>query len=315
MTCNKGRRWSVERRLPRPGRATATNLDVRPARSRPRRRRGRARHRGDLPRARPEVHGARRPRGAALRRADQQPAAADALGHRAGQPPARARHRRRRRPRRRRRSRLQDHPTAPMLWYTRGTTDLVELQQRAQPGAVEGAAGPARSPPTSARAAPSCGRARDLPAPTSSIHVGPGGFYDNGLHEPTQRDVHRGCRPWSPSRSRGLAAAALGRPDLAPGDRRGLLRRRRRPRRDGRRACSGSGRSAARAPLAAHLDQAVPAARATRPTRTSSSTCALRPDALPPDVAPARWARARTPSSIRSCGSAASRACASSTPR
>ena len=35
--------------------------------------------------------------------------------------------------------RLQDHPAIPMIWYTRGTTDLVEFSNVPQPAALEGA--------------------------------------------------------------------------------------------------------------------------------------------------------------------------------
>ena len=47
------------------------------------------------------------------------------------------------------------------------------------------------------------------------FHVAPTGFYDNGLREPTAADVHRGAHAGRRGQPR-AAAAALGRPDLAP---------------------------------------------------------------------------------------------------
>ena len=93
----------VRRRLPAPGDAPAQ--PDRPDRraDHPRAGRGRAGDRGRVPLRRPGAHRPRAPRGGALRRGDQHPAAADALGHRAGRPPARGRRRRRPRPAGRRR--------------------------------------------------------------------------------------------------------------------------------------------------------------------------------------------------------------------
>ncbi len=81
---------------------------------------------------------------------------------------------------------LQDHPAAPMLWYTRGTTDLVEfsnvrnlLRWKAR-----------GTGPLSSNIGEGGGFLRtsdDLAAPDVQYHVAPAGFYDNGLHEPTRR--------------------------------------------------------------------------------------------------------------------------------
>ncbi len=87
-----------------------------------------------------------------------------------------------------------------------------------------------------------------------------------------------------------LAAAALGRPGLAPGDRRGVLRRRRRPRRHARRheAALGDLQPGSAGPPPR---PAVAAAGRTRATRTSSSTSAPTPRRSTTRSRPARWAR------------------------
>ena len=82
--------------------------------------------------------------------------------------------------------RLQDHPAVPMIWYTRGTTDLVEfsnvrnlLRWKAR------GTGPLAS--TVGEGGGFLRTREDLAAPDMQYHVAPAGFYDNGLHEPTQR--------------------------------------------------------------------------------------------------------------------------------
>jgi choline dehydrogenase len=83
---------------------------------------------------------------------------------------------------------LQDHPAVPLIWYTRGTTDLVEhstlgnvLRWKAT------GAGPLASNVGESGA---FFRTREgLPAPDLQVHVAPTGFYDNGMHEPTSRMV------------------------------------------------------------------------------------------------------------------------------
>ena len=82
--------------------------------------------------------------------------------------------------------RLQDHPVIPMLWYTRGITDLAEfnnvrnlLRWKAR-----------GTGPLSSNVGEGGGFLRtreELDAPDMQYHVAPAGFYDNGLREPTQR--------------------------------------------------------------------------------------------------------------------------------
>ena len=83
---------------------------------------------------------------------------------------------------------LQDHPVIPMLWYTRGTTDLAEYNnvRNLMKWKVSG-----RGPLTS-NVGEGGGFLRtrdDLPAPDIQYHVAPAGFYDNGFREPTERMV------------------------------------------------------------------------------------------------------------------------------
>ncbi|MDQ4055192.1 MAG: GMC family oxidoreductase N-terminal domain-containing protein [Actinomycetota bacterium] len=81
---------------------------------------------------------------------------------------------------------LQDHPVVPMLWYTRGVTDLGELNNlRSFARWKLRGNGPLASNIGEAGA---FFASRDgLPAPDIQIHVAPSGFYDNGLREPTSR--------------------------------------------------------------------------------------------------------------------------------
>ena len=51
--------------------------------------------------------------------------------------------------------RLQDHPVTPLIWHTRGTTDLADSPTSRNLLRWQAAA-PVRCPPTSARAAASC---------------------------------------------------------------------------------------------------------------------------------------------------------------
>ncbi|KAA1422181.1 choline dehydrogenase [Mumia zhuanghuii] len=78
---------------------------------------------------------------------------------------------------------LHDHPALPMIWTTRGTTDLAQASNL--PNLVRWKAtgkGPLASNIGEAGAFFS---SRDgLPAPDLQIHVAPSGFYDNGMHEP-----------------------------------------------------------------------------------------------------------------------------------
>jgi choline dehydrogenase len=82
--------------------------------------------------------------------------------------------------------RLQDHPAVPMVWYTRGTTDLVEFSnvRNLLRWKVRGTG------PLSSNVGEGGGFLKtrdDLAAPDMQYHVAPAGFYDNGFHEPTRR--------------------------------------------------------------------------------------------------------------------------------
>jgi choline dehydrogenase len=81
---------------------------------------------------------------------------------------------------------LQDHPVVPLLWHSRGTTDLVDYLSPARllEWRVFG-----RGPLTSNVAeAGAFFTSRDgLPAPDLQMHMAPSGFVDNGLREPTDR--------------------------------------------------------------------------------------------------------------------------------
>jgi choline dehydrogenase len=82
--------------------------------------------------------------------------------------------------------RLQDHPAIPMIWHTRGISDLNDfnnvrnlLRWKARgTGALVSNVGEGGG----------FLRTRDdLDAPDMQYHVAPAGFYDNGFHEPTRR--------------------------------------------------------------------------------------------------------------------------------
>ena len=214
VTCKKGRRWSVneaylkparDRAQPRPSTtgAFATRIVVEGGRA----------IGVDLPAGGARAHGARRPRGAALRRRDQQPAAADALRHRAGRPPrasvgvdvdGRPGRRRRRTCRTTRSCRCSGTPT--------GTTDLAELNNVRNFAALEGARHRA------ARLQHRRGRRRssrsrdDLPRPTSrSTWRRPASTTTACTSRPSAMVT---AAPTLVSRAQPrLAPAALGRPD------------------------------------------------------------------------------------------------------
>jgi choline dehydrogenase len=79
---------------------------------------------------------------------------------------------------------LQDHPAAPMLWRTRGTTDLVNL---ATPARLLRWQATGRGPFSSniGEAGAFFHTHDGLAAPDMQVHVAPSLFYDNGLREPT----------------------------------------------------------------------------------------------------------------------------------
>ncbi|MPY99113.1 MAG: NAD(P)-binding protein [Actinophytocola sp.] len=96
---------------------------------------------------------------------------------------------------------LQDHPIAPMLWYTKGTSDIAEFST---PGRLAQwrlfGRGPLASNIGEGGAFfPSRG---GLAAPDLQVHVAPTGFYDNGLREPVGRMFTAGATLLAPA-SRG----------------------------------------------------------------------------------------------------------------
>ena len=269
------------------------------------------RDRRDLPPGRRRAHRARHPRGAALRRLDQQPAAAAAVGHRPGQPPGRGRRRDQGRPRRRRRQ-----PAGP----PRGADALAHprhhrpgpAQQRPQLRPLEGARHrPARLQHRRGRGVLRQPR-RAARARRADPH-GAGGLLRQRAARADRTRWSPPRRPWS--RSRAAATCGCARP-TRPGTRRS--RRRTSTTRPTSTRCSpgcaGPSRSAPRA-RSRRTSTSRGSCRPTRPTRTSSSTRAGGARRSTTRPRPARWARARTPWSTRSCGCAASTGCASSTPR
>jgi len=82
---------------------------------------------------------------------------------------------------------LQDHPISWMLFYTKGTTDLIELLSL---GNIVKAQKAGRGPLTSncAEAGAFFTSRDDLAAPDLQLHMAPSGFY-GGLHEPVRRAV------------------------------------------------------------------------------------------------------------------------------
>ncbi|TWP36061.1 GMC family oxidoreductase [Leekyejoonella antrihumi] len=83
---------------------------------------------------------------------------------------------------------LHDHPAVPLIWRTRDTTDLAELNTLLNFGRAKATGtGPLVSNVGEAGA---FFASRDgLPAPDIQVHMAPTGFYDNGLHEPSIRRV------------------------------------------------------------------------------------------------------------------------------
>ncbi len=104
---------------------------------------------------------------------------------------------------------LQDHPFVPLIWHTRGTTDLAEF---VTPGRIAQCLLLGRGPLTSngAEAGAFLASRAGLPAPDIQVHMVPAGFYDNGLREPTGRMVTTGATL--------VAVASRGRLRLATAD-------------------------------------------------------------------------------------------------
>lgn len=87
---------------------------------------------------------------------------------------------------------LQDHPVVPLLWHTRGTTDLAGF---ATPGRLTQWRLLGRGPLASnvAEAGAFFASRDGLAAPDIQVHMAPTGFYDNGLREPASRMVTTGA--------------------------------------------------------------------------------------------------------------------------
>lgn len=83
---------------------------------------------------------------------------------------------------------LHDHPAVPLIWNTKGTTDLAELNNLV---GFARAKALGRGPLVSniGEAGAFWATRDDLPAPDMQIHMAPTGFWDNGLHEATTRRV------------------------------------------------------------------------------------------------------------------------------
>ncbi len=81
---------------------------------------------------------------------------------------------------------LHDHPAVPLVWHSRGITDLAEHNTLLN---VVRAKALGRGPLVSnVGEAGGFFRSRDdLTAPDLQVHFAPSGFYDNGLHEPSTR--------------------------------------------------------------------------------------------------------------------------------
>ena len=204
-------------------------------------------------------------------------------------------------------SNLQDHPVVPLLWDTQGTTDLGQLNnvrnfarwKARGKGPLASNIGEAGAFFTS----------RDgLAAPDLQIHVAPSGFYDNGLHEPNRRMVTAAPTLVSVAEPRlvRLRSADPGwHPEIEAAyfddqvDLDAMLAGLRRTWEIVHPGCARRIRH-----------HAVEPAGPTRPTRTSSSTPGSGARRSTTRPRPARWGRARTPSSTRTCGSAASAGCA-----
>ena len=192
----------------------------------------------------------------------------------------------------------------PIIWHTHGTTDLAELNNVANFARWKArGTGPLASNIGEAGA---FFTSRDgLAAPDLQIHVAPSGFYDNGLHEPTRRMVTAAPTLVSVA-SRGRIRLRSADPGWHPEidaayfddqvDLDAMLAG----------AAAYLGDRAPRAPSAASSPS--PGTCRTRPVRRGPGRARpdLGPDALPPDVDLRDGQRRATPSSTRTCGSAAS---------
>ena len=193
---------------------------------------------------------------------------------------ARARHRRRESTSPGVGANLQDHPVAPMLWYTRGIDDLAQLNNLRTYGLWKARG---RGPLSSnvGEAGAFFATREGLPAPDLQIHVAPTGFYDNGMHEPTSRMVTAAPTLVSVA-SRGSIRLRSADPRWHPAIDAGVPRGPDRPRRAARRPASHLGdlhpRRAGALPRPALAAAGAPVRR--RPRRAHPD---LGADALPPE--------------------------------
>ena len=114
---------------------------------------------------------------------------------------------------------LHDHPVVPLIWHTRGTTDLADF---ATPARFAQCLLLGRGPLTSniAEAGAFFTSHDGLPAPDIQVHMAPASLYDNGLREPAGRMVTTGAtlvHVASRGRLRLATADPLRRPEIDPG--------------------------------------------------------------------------------------------------
>ena len=114
---------------------------------------------------------------------------------------------------------LQNHPAVPLIWHTRGTTDLADF---ATPGGLAQWRLLGRGPLASnvAEAGAFFSSRDNLPAPDIQAHMAPTGFLDNGLREPAGRMVSIGpvlVAVASRGRLRLASADPLWRSQIDPG--------------------------------------------------------------------------------------------------
>ncbi|MCW2866467.1 MAG: choline dehydrogenase [Marmoricola sp.] len=83
---------------------------------------------------------------------------------------------------------LHDHPAVPVILRTRNTTDLMDHNNLVQFARAK-ATGTGPLVSNIAESGAFWRSREDLAAPDLQAHIAPTGFYDNGLHEPTSRNI------------------------------------------------------------------------------------------------------------------------------
>ena len=241
VTQKRGRRWSSADAYLHPAEAAAQPDRADRRADHPGAGRGRPGDRRRVPRRRAGAHRARRPRGRAVRRRDQLPAAADAVGHRPGRPPARGRRRRRPRPARRRRRRCRTTRSCRWSRTCARASRCCPRRDAARPGEVEGAG---RGPLTSnlAEAGLFTRSSPELAEPDLQNHFLPVKFWKQAEIDP---DVEASARwsCWCTCTRAARCGCARPTRRWAPSIDAGLPHRRARPRRAGRRGGEGARRS------------------------------------------------------------------------